>query len=92
VTNYTSNTLLQLTVLITDQNNNPVAPTGIQLKIQDPMNNITSLQSSIVTTGVGAYSANYLPTLAGSYTAEWIATGSAQVATMMQFTVSPAIF
>jgi nitrogen fixation protein FixH len=89
---YTSNTLINLAVVILDQDSNPVDPTTLTAKVKAPDNSITDISINIVKDGNGNYHAPYFPTLQGIYTYEFVATGSVEVAVVDKFLVNPVVF
>lgn len=90
---YTANTLIALTGMFTQTaNGNAIAPTSVICRITDPSGTVTDLSTSLTNPLTGIYTANYLASLVGIYTYEFIGTGSAQVSGLSQFFIAKATF
>jgi hypothetical protein len=93
VNQYTADTMVRITVAITQTvNGAPIDPTMVSLKVKLPDGTVYDITSTIAKDGVGLYHADYTPTTVGLYIYEWIGTGAAEVVSVGQFLVNQGVF
>lgn len=75
---YQIDTAIQLNgSFINATNGAPIDPTVVTLVIEDPSGTLTTITSSIVRTGIGAYYYIFTPSGPGKWTYKWQGTGAA---------------
>lgn len=69
-----------------------VDPTTVTCRVKLPNGMVSDISSSVTKSGIGQYTAQYLPAMIGQHAYEYIGTGAVQAAQLGYFVVSPATF
>lgn len=75
---YQIETVIQLNVIFYNTAlNAPADPTAVSLFVEDPTGVVTQIASNVISrSGVGAYSADFLPYMPGCWVYKWQGTGN----------------
>jgi uncharacterized protein YfaS (alpha-2-macroglobulin family) len=89
---YTSNTLIRISVVIQTADGTAIDPGALTFKVKKPDGTIEDKSADIVHDSTGHDHVDYLPVDNGTYTYQWVGTGAAQVAKQGKFIVTPDTF